>query len=147
MKVVVLKTVSYHKYLNKIKPYLRDIIVDLLSSETWKIQLTIAINFISSKDTGEEHVMHPSSDNIKSTPYNDANEVVTELFESLRSKYQDNLETLIRGSDFIFDSAQLMYQKCHKMSFKRGGSYIDPPDWIGNKKATINPKNEDNNCF
>ena len=33
------------------------------------------------------------------------------------------------------------------MSFKRGGSYIDPPDWIGNKKATINPKNEDNNCF
>ena len=53
--------------------------------------------------------MHPSSENIKSTPYNDANEVVTELFESLRSKYQDNLETLIRGSDFIFDSVQLMY--------------------------------------
>ena len=109
MKVMVLKTVSYHKYHNKIKPYLRDIIIDLPSSYTWKIQLTIAINFIFSKDTGEEHFMHPSSENIKSTPHNDANEVVTELFESLRSKYQDNLETLIRGSDFIFDSVQLMY--------------------------------------
>ena len=109
MKVMVLKTVSYHKYHNKIKPYLRDIIIDLPSSYKWKIQLTIAINFIFSKDTGEEHFMHPSSENIKSTPYNDANEVVTELFESLRSKYQDNLETLIRGSDFIFDSVQLMY--------------------------------------
>ena len=34
-----------------------------------------------------------------------------------------NLETLMtsmRGSDFIFDSVQLMYYKCHKVSFKRG---------------------------
>ena len=30
---------------------MRDIIIDLQSSDTWKIQLTIAINFISSKDT------------------------------------------------------------------------------------------------
>ena len=28
-------------------PYLRNIIVDLQTSDTWKIQLTIAINFIS----------------------------------------------------------------------------------------------------
>ena len=39
------------KYLNKIKLYLKDIIIDLQSSDTWEIQLTIAINFISSKDT------------------------------------------------------------------------------------------------
>ena len=41
------------KYLNKIKLYLKDIIIDLQSSDTWEIQLTIAINFISSKDTEE----------------------------------------------------------------------------------------------
>ena len=34
-----------------------DIIIYLQSSDTWKIQLTIAINFISSKDTEEECVM------------------------------------------------------------------------------------------
>ena len=29
-----------------------------------------------------------------------------------------------------------------------GGSYIDSPDWIKNKKATINPINKkDNKCF
>ena len=55
-------------------------IIDLQSSNTWKIQLTIAINF---KDTEEEHVMHLMGDNIKFTPYNDANEVVNELFDSL----------------------------------------------------------------
>ena len=53
--------------------------------------------------------MHSSSNNIKFTSYNDANEVVDELFESLRSRYQENLETLMRGSDFIFDSVQLMF--------------------------------------
>ena len=31
--------------------------------------------------------------------------------------------------------------------FKRGGSYNDSPDWIKKKKATINPKNEDDKCF
>ena len=36
---------------------------------------------------------------------------------------------------------------CHNVNFKRGGSYIDSPNWIKKKKATINPKNEDNKCF
>ena len=51
------------------------------------------------------------------------------------------------GSDFIFDSFQRLYCECHKINFKRGGSYIEFPDWIKNKKATINPKNEDDKCF
>ena len=92
------------------------------------IQLTIAINFMSSKHTEEERVMHSTSDNIKLTSYNGANEVVNELFASLRSRYQENFETSMRGSDLIFDSHQLMYYKCHKVNFKRGGSHIDSPD-------------------
>ena len=38
-----------------------------------------------------------------------------------------------------------MHYKCHRVNFKRGGSYTDSPDWI--KKAIINPKNEDDKCF
>ena len=53
----------------------------------------------------------------------------------------------MRGSDFIFDSVQHMYYKCHKVNFKRRGSYIDSPDWIEIKKATINSKNDDHKCF
>ena len=53
--------------------------------------------------------MYSTSDNIKSTSYNDVNEVVNELFESLLLKYQDNLETSMRGNDFTFDSVQIMY--------------------------------------
>ena len=80
--------------------------------------------------------MRSSSENIKFTSYNDANKVFDQLVESFRSKYQDNLETLMRRSEFIFYSFQMMYYKCHKVNFRRGGSYIDSSDWIKKKKAT-----------
>ena len=53
----------------------------------------------------------------------------------------------MEGSKFIFDSVQMMHYKCHKVNFRRGGSYIDSPYWIKKKKATVNPKNENNKCF
>ena len=49
---------SLDEYLNKIKSYLRNIIINLQISDSWKIQLAIAINFISSKNTEEECVMY-----------------------------------------------------------------------------------------
>ena len=71
--------------------------------------------------------MHSGNNNIEFICYNDANEVFDELFESLHSRYQGNLETSMRAKDFIFDSVQLMYYKCHKVNFSRDGSYIDFP--------------------
>ena len=68
-------------------------------------------------------------------------------FMLLHSRYQENLETSMKGSDFIFNSVHLMYYKCHKVNIKQGGSYIDSPDWIKKKKATINLKNTDDKCF
>ena len=100
---------------------MRDIITDLQIYDTWKIQLTIVINFVSSRDAEEERVIHSNGENIKITFYNDANKVADELFQSLRSRYQDNLETSMRQSEFIFDSVQMMYYKCQKVNFRRGG--------------------------
>ena len=68
-------------------------IIDLENSDEWKSQLAIVFKNISSKDAEEEHVIHSRSNNIKLISYNDANEVVDELFESLRSRYQGNLRT------------------------------------------------------
>ena len=134
------RNLSLDENLNKIETYPRDIIINLQNSDKWEIQLAIAINFISSKDTEEERVMHSNSDNMKFTSWDDANEVVDELPKSLRSKYQEKLETSMKGSDFIFDSIQLLYYKCHKNFFKRDGSYIDSPDWIKKKKSNKSKK-------
>ena len=53
----------------------------------------------------------------------------------------------MNGSDFIFDSLQLMYYKFHKVNFKRGGLYVDSPDWVKKKKALIILKNKGDKCF
>ena len=53
----------------------------------------------------------------------------------------------MRRIDFIFGSAQILYYKCHKISFKRKGSCIDSQEWVKKKKSKINPKKEDNKCF
>ena len=65
---------------------MKDIIIDLQKSDTWKIQLTIAINFISSKDVDEDRVMLSKRDNIEFVSFDNANEVVNEFFESLLSR-------------------------------------------------------------
>ena len=50
-------------------------------------------------------------------------------------------------SEFVFDYVQLLYCKCHKLNPNHSGSYLDSPDHIKNKKATINAINkEDNKC-
>ena len=112
---------------------------------TWKIQLTIAINFITFIDN--ERVMDSQSDNIEIMVYDEPDEVIKERFDSLKNRYQINLE-LMKGSDFVFDYVHLLYYNCYKINLNCGGSYIDSPDWIKNKKATMNLiKKEDNKFF
>ena len=53
----------------------------------------------------------------------------------------------MRRSEFIFDSLDLLYQKLHKISLTQSRSYIDASKWLKNKKATINPKNNDEKCI
>ena len=40
-----------------------------------------------------------------------------------------------------------MYYDFNKITINRGGSYIDSPKWLKDKKSTINPKNNDHKCF
>ena len=91
--------------------------------------------------------MHSSSDNIKLISYSKVNDVIEKHFKSLCSGCQDGLETSMNEIDFIFDSARLMYYKCEKVDFKRGGSYLDFLNWIKKKRATVNPKHGHDKCF
>ena len=54
----------------------------------------------------------------------------------------------MRGSEFVYDSLDVLYYNLNKVSLNRGGSYIGSPKWLKNKKATINPQNKkDDKCF
>ena len=105
------------------------------------------VNFISSKDTGETHIYCIWSNNVSIMQGIDTNDIIKELFESFLHDYQEKLKT-IKGSDFVFESVDLTDYKLNRVRLKRGGSYIKSPKWLENKKAVINPKNEnDDECL
>ena len=63
-------------------------------------------------------------------------------------RYQKKLEERMKGSDYVFENVDLLYYSLHKTRLRRGGSYIKSSEWLTNKRATINPKNDkDDNCF
>ena len=106
------------------------------------------INFISSKeDSDRTRAMYTQNDKITVMMGSETNEVIEELFKSLLKSYQERLEESMRSSNFIFDSVDALYHDLNKISLSRCGSYIDSPDWLKNKKATIDPKNNDDKCF
>ena len=53
----------------------------------------------------------------------------------------------MKGSEFEFDGVNFLYYDFNKISLNRGGSYIDSPKWLKNRKSTINLKNNDYKCF
>ena len=53
----------------------------------------------------------------------------------------------MKGNEFLFDYVHLLYYKCDKMYPNHGGSHIDSPDCIKNKKATIIHMNKKDKCF
>ena len=118
------------------------------TSSEWKIQLTMTINFISSKNSDEIRTMHTKSNNVEIKVGSETNEIVMDLFVSFLEKYQEKLEESMRGSEFIYCSADVLYYNLNKVSLSRGGSYIGSPKWLKNKQATINPQNKkDDKCF
>ena len=78
MKVTVIQIKRYplKNILIKIRQYLKGIINNLKKSDTWKIQLSIGNNFISSRDNDEEGAMHSKSDNIEIMINDEADEVI-----------------------------------------------------------------------
>ena len=87
--------------------------------------------------------MQTRSDNIEITIGDDNDDIIEEVFKSFIQKYEENLQNKMRGSDFEFDGVNFLYYDFNEISLNRGGSYIDSPKWLKDKKSTINPKNND----
>ena len=136
------KTLSVEEHLNQIRSNLKDELNHIKKSDTLKIQLAIAVNFISSKDIDEEDVIHAKTDNKEIKMNGKADKVIQKLFKTLLNRYQNYLETSTRGSDFIFDCIHLYLYKCHKIYPNRGEPYIHFPNWIKNKYKSYNKENK-----
>ena len=101
--------------------------------EELKIQLGMPVNFISSKYAGETRTNYVWSDNEEIRLGNETDDIINKLFKSFLDNYQEEEEIVRGGSNFIFESVDLLHYLLHKISVKRGNSYIKSPNWFINK--------------
>ena len=78
---------------------------------------------------------------------NETDDIIKEFFQSFLNNYQKEEIILRNGSGFVFESVDLLFYTFHRISLKRGKSYIKSLEWVINKRAKTNPKNKDNKCF
>ena len=75
---------------------------------------------------------------------NAKNEIVTAMIEHM-AQHNENLA--LRDSKFVFHRVLYMDMDFHRLNVTRGSSYIPSPDCLVKKKAIINPRNSDMECF
>ena len=180
MKEIIIKIIKYksngdkhgnlslEKYLNMIRPYLRDLInkhkpIEELNNNNnnsnnnnndtdhgeWKLQLSMVINCISTRNFKDKRTIHSKSEAVEIYMGSDTKNVIDTLFNTLLQNFQCAQETSNeRWSEFIPDSVEILHYDFHAIDIRRAESYIMSPDWIASKKVTINPKHEkDNKSF
>ena len=139
---------SLIEYLDLIKPHLEDLINGMKNKGEWKLQLTAKISFVSSKPgSSEVRLIYNRSNATEFMNGSKTDEITDFLYGSLIQNYNDNLQEKMKGSDFVYSGINYLYYDLNKVSISKGGSYIESPKWLKDKKAIINKKNEDFKCF
>ena len=121
-------------------------LIDLLNKETRngavRSQATAWIRFV--RDEVEQVSLAFNSRMMTVYSLNDKNEIVTVMIEHMAQQIEN---PSLRNSKFVFDRVLHMDIDFHRLNLMRGSSYVLLPDWLMKKKAIINPKNSDMECF
>ena len=124
----------------------RKFLIDLLNKETMnravRSQATTWIRFV--RDDVEQVSLAFNSRMMTVYSLNDKNEIVIAMIEHMAQQIEN---PALRNSKFVFDRVLHMDIDFHRLNLTRGSSYVPLPDWLMKKKAIINPKNSDMECF
>ena len=74
----------------------------------------------------------------------DMNEIVNAMMTHMAQQVEN---PALSDSKFVFEEVLHMDVNFHQLNLMRGSSYLPLPDWLACKKAIINPKNSDLECF
>ena len=124
----------------------RKFLIDLLNKETMnravRSQATTWLRFV--RDEVEQVSLAFNSRMMTVYSLNDKNEIVTAMIEHMVQQIEN---PALRNSKCVFDRVLHMDIDFHRLNLTRGSSYVPLPDWLMKKKAMINPKNSDRECF
>ena len=76
--------------------------------------INMHVNFISSRDTGETRIYYVWSVNVTIMQGENTNAIIRKNFNSFLHNYQQLLK-MIKGSDFLFESVDLLDYKLYRV--------------------------------
>ena len=122
------KKLSARQYLHMILPELKKLINKLKNnnSNEQKVQLSIGINYTNINDKEKFHTFYVKSDNADITQATNTSNTINELINSFFPQYQREEQILRGGSDYIFDSVDMLGIYFH-IKLRRGRPYIESP--------------------
>ena len=75
--------INYYKTQEEWKTHSGNEVIDYKTQGEWKTQLTMIVNFISSKDSDKIRSMHTKSNNIEIMMGNETDKIIEELFAEM----------------------------------------------------------------
>ena len=129
---------DYDTFFNIIKFQL---ILTLKKARSAKVQATTRIRF---KQDGESIELAVKSRMMNVHNLSEINEIANEMIAHMREQIEN---PALFNSIFVFDEVLFMNIDFHQLNLTRGSSYVPLPERLANKKAIINPRNEDQKCF
>ena len=123
----------------------RKFLVELLTKETRNgaahLQATTWIRF---RKEGQMVELTFNSRMVNVYSLSDMNELVNGMINHMLQQIEN---PTLSDSRFVFDEVLHKDVNFHRLNLTRGSSYVPLPDWLARKKAIINPKNSDLECF
>ena len=119
-----ISSVSVLEHFSHIMPFLHDLIEYFKTNGEWKIQLSMRIKFISITDAAQENILHSKSDNVEIMRGIDTKSIIDELIDTFMKRYQEGLEAKMNRSNYVYERVVLLEYHFHKVTLKRGSSYI-----------------------
>ena len=140
--------ISYTDFFRKIRKHLFNVIKKQLEDlKSMKIQTTIWINFHKEGENGEVTNIELAFNSKLTEIFEGSNlkNILNEMISHMKSQIEN---PKLLDSKFKFNKVIYLDIDFHKLNLTRGSSYIPLPKQIADKKAIINPKNEnDEECF
>ena len=138
--------IDVHTFFNRIGKRLIELIERELKTRTsTRIQTTAWIRFIRDDEEGQERV-ELAFNSLMTSVYrgSETDQIVDGMITNM--KFQIENPALL-NSRFVFDEFLYLDVNFHQLNLMKGSSYLPLPDWLGRKKAIVNPHNDDEECF
>ena len=133
-------------FFNRIRKELIELIKQELNTRTSaRIQMTAWIRFVRDDEEGQERV-ELAFNSLMISVYrgSETDQIVDRMIANMKFQIEN---PVLLNSRFVFDEFLYLDVNFHQLNLMRGISYLPLPDWLARKKAIVNPKSDDEDCF